>query len=126
MLEYDYIITPTLGVAAFRLDKPMPVQVNGVPVERFADVLLSTYAFSVTGLPVMALPCGWNHAGLPLSLQIIGHRHREDCVLQVASVYAEAHPECFASSIVDVDQTNPVHHDFTVDYSGSVSSTSRL
>lgn len=126
MLEYDYIITPTLGVPAFRLDQPMPVQVDGVQVERFADVLLSTYAFNITGLPVMALPCGWNDAGLPLSLQIISHRHREDLLLQVASAYAVACPECFASPIVDVTQAKPVHQDFTVNYSGFVSSATRL
>ena len=104
----------------------MPSEVGGVAVERFADVLLSTYAFSITGLPVMALPCGWNRAGLPLSMQIVGHRHREDSVLQAASVYAAAHPENFASPVVDVTQARPVHADFTVSYAGFVSSATRL
>ena len=126
MRQYDYIITPTLGVPAFRLDQPMPSEVGGVAVERFADVLLSTYAFSITGLPVMALPCGWNQAGLPLSFQIVGHRHREDLILEAASVYAAAHPECFASPVVDVNQARAVHADFTVSYSGFVSSATRL
>ena len=126
MENYDYIITPTLGVPAFRIDQPMPSEVGGVAVERFADVLLSTYAFSVTGLPVMALPCGWNQAGLPLSFQIVGHRLREDLVLEAASAYAAAHPDCFTSPVVDVNQARPVHGDFTVDYSGFVSSATRL
>ena len=88
MASYDYIITPTIGVAAFRLDQPMPSEIGGAPVERFSDVLLSTYAFSITGLPVIALPCGLNREGLPLSFQIVGHRLREDSVLEAASAYA--------------------------------------
>ena len=126
MQKFDYIITPTLGVPAFRLDQPMPAEVGGVVVERFADVLLSTYAFSITELPVIAVPCGWNRAGLPLSVQIVGHRHREDSVLQAASAYAGAHPEYFASPSVDVTQARPVHADFTVNYAGFVSSATRL
>ena len=126
MQKYDYIITPTLGVPAFRLDQPMPSEVGGVAVERFSDVLLSTYAFSITGLPVLAVPSGWNQAGLPLSFQIVGHRQREDLVLEAASAYAAAHPECFAIPRVDVNQARPVHADFTVNYSGFVSSATRL
>jgi len=126
MQNYDYIMTPTLGVPAFRLDQPMPSEVNGIPVERFADVLLSTYAFSITGLPVIALPCGWNQSGLPMSLQIVGHRHREDSVLEAACAYEAAHPEHFASPVVDLARAKPVHGDFTVEYSGFVSSATRL
>ena len=126
MERYDYIITPTLGVPAFRMDRPMPTQVGAVEVERFADVLLSTYAFSITGLPVMALPCGWNSEGLPVSIQIIGHRHREDSVLEAGAAYETLHPENFAMPAVDVTSARPVHGDFTVEYSGFVSSATRL
>jgi amidase len=91
--RYDYILAPTVSVPAFRLDQPLPTQIGGVPVERFYDVLLTTYAFSVTGLPAMSVPCGFTASGLPVGLQIVGRRLREDRVLEAASAYALACPQ---------------------------------
>jgi amidase len=93
--HYDYILTPAVSVPAFRLDQPLPTEVGGVPVERFYDVFLTTYAFSVTGLPAMSVPCGFTSQGLPVGLQIVGHRLREDLVLEAAAAYALACPQHF-------------------------------
>jgi amidase len=93
--RYDYILTPTISVPAFRLDRPLPTEIGGVPVERFYDVFLTTYAFSITGLPVMSVPCGLTSQGLPVGLQIVGRRLREDLVLEAAAAYARACPEHF-------------------------------
>ena len=93
--RYDYILTPTIPVPAFRLDRPLPTEIGGVPVERFYDVFLTTYAFSITGLPVMSVPCGLTSQGLPVGLQIVGRRLREDLVLEAAAAYARACPEHF-------------------------------
>jgi amidase len=93
--RYDYILTPSVPVPAFRLDQPLPSEIGGVPVERFYDVFLTTYAFSITGLPVMSVPCGLTSQGLPVGLQIVGRRLREDLVLEAAAAYARACPEHF-------------------------------
>ena len=93
--RYDYVLTPTIPVPAFRLDRPLPAEIGGVPVERFYDVFLTTYAFSITGLPVMSVPCGLTSQGLPVGLQIVGRRLREDLVLEAAAAYARACPEHF-------------------------------
>jgi amidase len=93
--RYDYILTPTVSVPAFRLDQPLPTDVGGVPVERFYDVFLTTYAFSITGLPAMSVPCGLTSAGLPVGLQIVGRRLREDLVLEAAAAYARVCPQHF-------------------------------
>jgi amidase len=93
--RYDYILTPTVAVPAFRLDQPLPAEIGGVPVERFYDVFLPTYAFSITGLPAMSVPCGFTAQGLPVGLQIIGRRLREDAVLEAAAAYALASPQHF-------------------------------
>ena len=85
--NYDYILCPTVGAPAFRLDRPLPTEVGGRPVDRFYDVFLFTYAFSVTGLPAISVPCGFTSDGLPVGLQIVGHRLREDTVLEAAAAY---------------------------------------
>jgi aspartyl-tRNA(Asn)/glutamyl-tRNA(Gln) amidotransferase subunit A len=46
--------------------------------------------FNLTGLPTLALPCGFTSSGLPLSLQLAGRPFEEGMVLQVGHVYEQA------------------------------------
>lgn len=102
---YDYILTPTVGIPAFRLDQPPPSRLAGKPL-RFRDVFLFTYAFSVTGLPVAAVPCGFTGDGLPVGLQIVGRRLREDSVLEAAAAYAAACPQHFKWPLVNLESAH--------------------
>ena len=111
--RYDYIITPAVGAPAFRLDRPLPTEVGGRPVDRFYDIFLTAYTFSVTGLPAMAVPCGFSDAGLPVGLQIVGPRLREDLVLAAAAAYAEACPQHFRRPKIDVTVAAPLGDAFS-------------
>jgi amidase len=90
--RYDHVLTPTAGVTAFRIDRPLPAEIGGRPVARYYDAFLFTYAFSVAGLPAISVPCGFTRAGLPVGLQIVGRRLREDAVLEAAAALAAAVP----------------------------------
>jgi amidase len=103
MQTYDYMLCPTVGAPAFRLDRPLPTELGGKPVERFYDVFLFTYAFSVTGLPAISVPCGFTRAGLPVGLQIVGRRLREDAVLEAAAAYLQACPQHLRRPGLDAD-----------------------
>jgi len=46
--------------------------------------------FNATGLPTLALPCGFTSAGLPLSLQLAGRPFEEGTVLRVGHAYEQA------------------------------------
>jgi len=46
--------------------------------------------FNITGLPTLALPCGFSASGLPLSLQLSGRPFAEALVLQVGHAYEQA------------------------------------
>jgi aspartyl-tRNA(Asn)/glutamyl-tRNA(Gln) amidotransferase subunit A len=48
--------------------------------------------FNLTGLPAVALPCGFATSGLPLSLQLAGRPFEEATVLRVAHAYEQATP----------------------------------
>jgi len=109
LAAYDHILTPTLGVPPFRLDEPMPTTIGGKPVERFFDAILPVYAFSITGLPVIALPAGFTRAGLPAGLQLVGRRLREDLLLETAAAYEAASPACFRRPEIDASDVRPVH-----------------
>jgi amidase len=99
--RYDHMLTPTAGVAAFRIDRPLPTEIGGCPVERFYDTFLFTYAFSVTGLPAISVPRGFTGSGLPVGLQIVGRRLREDTVLESAAAMAAAAPGDFRRPPLD-------------------------
>ena len=91
--RYDYLVTPTIGAPAFPLDGALPTHVGGKPVARYYDVYRFTYAFSVVGLPVAAVPCGHTRAGLPVGLQIVARRTRDEQALQAAAAYTTAFPQ---------------------------------
>ena len=110
---YDYVITPAAGAPPFRLDEPLPTEVGGKPVDRFYDIFLPAYTFSVTGLPAMSVPCGFTQAGLPVGLQIVGPRLREDLVLQAAAAYAAACPQHFRHPTIDVSVAIPLSEGFS-------------
>ncbi len=109
--RYDYMIAPSVGAPPFRLDEPLPTEVGGVAVERYYDVYLAAYAFSVTGLPIMAVPCGRTANGLPVGMQIIGHRLRDDSVISAAAVYEHHCAENFVRPDIDLEQVKPVSPD---------------
>jgi aspartyl-tRNA(Asn)/glutamyl-tRNA(Gln) amidotransferase subunit A len=51
-----------------------------------------TYPFNFTGHPAATVRAGFTDAGLPVGLQIVGPRLREDLVLQAAYAYEQARP----------------------------------
>jgi aspartyl-tRNA(Asn)/glutamyl-tRNA(Gln) amidotransferase subunit A len=46
--------------------------------------------FNITGLPALAVPCGFSAAGLPLSLQLAGRPFEEATVLRLGHAYEQA------------------------------------
>jgi Asp-tRNA(Asn)/Glu-tRNA(Gln) amidotransferase A subunit family amidase len=71
-----------------------------VAADRFAFGLSITQPFSISGVPALAIPCGFTRAeGLPLSLQIAAGPMQDGLVLRIAHAYQQAtdwhrrHPE---------------------------------
>ena len=102
MSSFDFLLAPGCGAPPFRLDVPLPDKVGGKPVARFYDVFLAAYAFSITGLPVIALPAGLTKEGLPVGVQLVARRMREDSAIAAGAVYAAAAPELFRQPEVDL------------------------
>jgi amidase len=108
LARYDFIITAMTGDTAFRLDAALPDHVGDKAVARYYDIFLAGYAFSITGLPAMSVPCGFDQNGLPVGLQIVGPRLREDLVLGAASSFSRAFPQHSRRPALDVDALRPV------------------
>jgi amidase len=102
------VITPACGAPPFRLDEPLPDTVGAKKVARSYDVFLTTYAFSVTGLPIVSLPSGITAAGLPVGVQLVARRQREDLAIEAAAAYAAHVPDLFRRPVVDKHQARPI------------------
>jgi Asp-tRNA(Asn)/Glu-tRNA(Gln) amidotransferase A subunit family amidase len=81
----DVLISPTTPVPAPSIFELLADPKALRPAE--LALLRNTRPVNVWGLPAISLPCGFNSAGLPIGLQIIGPQHGEMKVLQVARAY---------------------------------------
>jgi len=91
--NYDLLVTPTLAVPAFP-HAPGPIEIEGQPIDPYSGWML-TPLFNLTGHPAASINCGYSELGLPIGLQLIGPRYREEIVLQISKRYQEATPEYF-------------------------------
>jgi Asp-tRNA(Asn)/Glu-tRNA(Gln) amidotransferase A subunit family amidase len=89
--RYALLLTPTAPHEAFAAEGPPPEEIAGVPVGVF-DLLGFAYPFNFSGHPAASVPAGRTRSGLPVGLQIVGPRHRDDLVLQAARAYEVARP----------------------------------
>lgn len=87
--RYQLLLTPTLPIAAFEGGLEVP---PGWQDERWPSWTPFTYPFNMTGQPAISIPCGFTRAGLPIGLQIVGPRHRDEWVLRAAHTYQGIHP----------------------------------
>jgi aspartyl-tRNA(Asn)/glutamyl-tRNA(Gln) amidotransferase subunit A len=88
--EYDLLLTPTMPLEAFAADGPIPLDSSG---DRLGGwVITFTAPFNLSGHPAASVPVGFTSNALPVGLQIVAERHRDDLVLQAARAMEEAHP----------------------------------
>ncbi len=90
--KYDLLLTPTVSVPPFPQEMIYPQEVNGKPMKNYQEWLYLTYAITITGLPVISVPCGFTSEGLPVGLQIVGRRLAEATVLKAAAAFEAIAP----------------------------------
>jgi amidase len=92
MEERELLILPTVAVPPFPVEQAYPTEINGKPLETYTQWFYLTYGITLTGLPVISVPCGFTRAGLPVGLQIVGRRRQEAMVLRAAAAFEAARP----------------------------------
>jgi aspartyl-tRNA(Asn)/glutamyl-tRNA(Gln) amidotransferase subunit A len=87
MTNYDLLLTPTVPIAPFAIDRAGPGAIGGVAVadDAWTPCL---YPANLTGQPAASVPAGWTTGGLPVGLQIIGRR-LDDRLVMTASAAVE-------------------------------------
>ena len=88
--NYDVLLTPAMPITAFEVNRIAPEgwpdQCNWVKWSPF------TYPFNLTQQPAASIPCGFSSDGLPVGLQIVAAKYRDDLVLRTARAYESAVP----------------------------------
>lgn len=82
--EVDVLVSPTSPTTAFKAGEK-----TADPLAMYISDLM-TIPVNLAGLPGMSIPCGFDDAGLPIGLQLIGNVLREDVLFHVAHAYEQA------------------------------------
>ena len=77
MADYDALICPVASVQPFDKTELFPREIDGKPLPTYISWIAITYGLTLSGHPVLVLPCGLDAEGLPFGLQIVGRRGRD-------------------------------------------------
>jgi aspartyl-tRNA(Asn)/glutamyl-tRNA(Gln) amidotransferase subunit A len=89
--DIDVLLTPTTAVPAFAAEGPPPSEIDGRTVDGAQSVPFTMLA-NLCWNPACSVPAGVSREGLPVGLQIVGRRHRDDVVLRLARCFEQAQP----------------------------------
>ena len=82
--KYDVILTPTSPVVAFEAGTK-----SNNPLEMYlADIC--TVSINIAGVPAISIPCGINKDGMPIGMQLIGNKFKEETILNAAYTYEQS------------------------------------
>ena len=90
-MEYDFLLTPAVSVAAFPADRLSPADWPQ-HVWNWLQWAQFSYPFNMSHNPAASVPCGFTQAGLPVGLQIVGRRLDDLGVLQAAAAFEAVRP----------------------------------
>ena len=85
---FDYVLSPTSPVPAYAAEWAGPTNDPATPFEHIAFTL----PLNMSEQPAASINCGYTTGGLPIGLQIIGHRFDDLGVLQIARAWEAMRP----------------------------------
>jgi len=86
----DVFICPTLPFTATRVGETLVEISEGVPEDMLSAIMQFTGVPSLTGLPSLNVPCGFDDDGLPIGMQVIGRPFDEVTLFRVGAAFQEA------------------------------------
>jgi aspartyl-tRNA(Asn)/glutamyl-tRNA(Gln) amidotransferase subunit A len=89
--RYDAIVTPTVPYDPVPAKGPFPDETEGRP-QGPVGVASFTIPFNLAWHPAASVRAGLSRAGLPIGMHIVGPRHRDDLVLQLARAFERERP----------------------------------
>ena len=86
----DVFVCPTLPFTATRLGETTVAIEEGRPEDMLSAIMQFTGVASLTGLPALNVPCGFDGEGMPMGLQIIGRPFGEAMLLRAGHAFQQA------------------------------------
>jgi len=83
---HDLLACPTVPTPPFPVEQRALETIAGVPQQTYVDWLGLTFTLTLTGCPVISLPCGTTRDGLPVGLQLMGRPRGEAALLSYATL----------------------------------------
>ena len=85
---YDFLLTPTSPITAYAVEEATP---GNDPLRPFEHIYF-TVPFNMSEQPAASICAGYDGDGMPIGLQIVGHRFDDVGVLQMARAYETMRP----------------------------------
>ena len=82
--QCDAIVAPTTPTTAFHIE-----EMTEDPLRMYLSDIFTVPA-NLAGLPALSLPCGFDRAGLPIGMQVIGRPFDEATVLRLGHAFEQA------------------------------------
>jgi amidase len=96
--KYDAVCCPCSPVAPFPVEQNYPEIIAGKKMTTYIDWVAATFLVTMAGLPAISVPAGLDANRLPVGLQIVVRRHREEQMLALAAKVEKMRPIGFAPS----------------------------
>jgi amidase len=88
--RYDFLVAPAGQVFPFDANIHWPTEVGGRTMDTYHRWMEVMIPITMSGCPALSVPAGFNAAGLPMGVQIVGPNHGEFSCLQLAYAYDQA------------------------------------
>jgi aspartyl-tRNA(Asn)/glutamyl-tRNA(Gln) amidotransferase subunit A len=85
--DFDLLVTPTMPIPAFEAGVEVP---PGWPERRWQSWSPFSLPFNLSQQPAATVPCGLTQEGLPVGIQFVAGKHRDDLVWRAAAAYEAA------------------------------------
>lgn len=85
--RYDFLVLPSAQVFPFSAEMEWPESIAGRKMDTYHRWMEVVVPGSLSGCPVISLPAGFNDAGLPMGIQMIGPYRSDKAVLDLSRAY---------------------------------------
>jgi len=88
--RYDFLVMPSTQVFPFDVAEHWPKSVGGRPMDTYHRWMEAVIPVTMCGLPALNVPAGFDPAGRPSGIQIVGPNNGERACLQLGAAYDAA------------------------------------
>jgi amidase len=94
--RFDLLVLPTAQAWPFPAEWTWPRELAGRPMDTYHRWMEVVIYATLAGLPAISVPVGFNDAGLPMGMQLIGPPLGDRAVLNAAAAYEQSIGELLA------------------------------